>query len=87
MMIHMSAWRAAFRLVQRGVMEGFSITDMVIPQSVPHRAMQQLPCNEIPISRTSKNLIIDATLLCKLRIPYERMVLRPVDHLIGRGAS
>jgi hypothetical protein len=86
-MIHMFARRAAFRLVQRGVMEGFSITDTVIPQSVAFKAMQHLPCNGIPVSETFRDFIIDKTLLCKLQIPCERMVLRLVDRLIGRGAS
>lgn len=40
-----------------------------------------------PVSETFRDLIIDKTLLCKLQIPCERMVLRLVDRLIGRGAS
>jgi len=51
-MIYMSTRRAAFRLVQWGVMEGLSIRDMVIPQSVAHKAMQQLPLQRNPIAET-----------------------------------
>ncbi len=61
-MIHMFARRAAFRLVQRGVMEGFSITDMVIPQSVAFKAMQHLRCSGISVSETFRDFIIDTTL-------------------------
>lgn len=86
-MIHMSAWQAAFRPVQRGVMEGFSITDM---DHTPKRGIQSHAAVALQRNPNFEDFIffiINATLLCKLRIPDERMVLRLVDHLIGRGAS